>query len=245
MSSPLNLGSGSVSMSHGTFPVPPPATARLVRDVPVFAQGDGELLTPTGALLVTGFAAAYGPLPAMRPRAVGYGAGSRDPRGRPNVLRLVLGDDDAASDRERVLLLEAQVDDLSPQLAGALVDLLLRAGALDAWLVPVVMKKGRPGLVLSALGQLDQRELLEDLILRESTTLGVRVSEMERTRLEREVVPTETPYGRVGVKLGRRDGRVYNVQPEFEDCRRAAEGHGVPIKEVQAAALAAWRQRER
>lgn len=243
VASPLNLGSGSVTMSHGTFSVPPPATARLVQGVPVYAAGEGELLTPTGALLVTGFAGSYGPLPAMRPHAVGYGAGSRDTRGRPNVLRLVLGDEDAPSGRELVWLLEAQVDDLSPQLAGALVELLLAAGALDAWLAPIVMKKGRPGLVLSALARPERRDALEELILRESTTLGVRARECERSVLEREVLALPTSYGPIGVKLGRRHGRVYNAQPEFDDCRRAAEAHGVPIKEVQAAALAAWRQR--
>jgi hypothetical protein len=241
VASPLNLGSGRVTMAHGTFPVPPPATARLVQGVPVTADGDGELSTPTGALLVTEFATSYGPLPPMRPRAVGYGAGTRDTPGRPNALRLIVGDEGPAAGRERVLLLEAQVDDMSPQLVGALIELLLGAGALDAWATPVHMKKGRPGLLLSALTPPERRAALEELLFRESTTLGVRALEAERALLEREVVPVETPYGRVGVKLGRRDGRVYNAQPEFDDCRRAAETHGVPIKEVHAAALAAWR----
>lgn len=244
VSSPLNLGTGSVTMSHGTFPVPPPATARLVQGVPVVAEGEGELLTPTGALLVTGFATAYGPLPPMRPQAVGYGAGGRDTPGRPNALRLVVGEEGLEAGRESLLLLEAQVDDLSPQLAGALIEMLLSQGALDAWATPIQMKKGRPGLLLSALAPPERREALEELLFRESTTLGVRSREVERAVLEREVVPVDTPYGPVGVKLGRRGGRVYNAQPEFDHCRRAAAAHGVPIKEVHAAALCAWRRQE-
>ncbi len=244
VASPLELGGGSVRMSHGLFPVPPPATARLVQGVPVRSTGEGELLTPTGALLVTGFATEYGPLPPMRPRAIGYGAGGRDTPDRPNVLRVMVGDEEPGRARETLLVLEAQVDDMSAQLAAALVEMLLRAGALDAWAAPVVMKKGRPGLLLSALARPAQRAALEELILRESTTLGVRATPCERAALEREVVSVDTPYGPVGVKLGRRDGRVYNAQPEFEDCRRAAEAHGVPIKEVQAAAACAWRRRE-
>jgi hypothetical protein len=242
VASPLNLGTGFVSMSHGTFPVPPPATVRLVQGVPVFGAGEGELLTPTGALLVTGFAASYGPLPLMRPRATGYGAGTRESRGRPNVVRLIVGDEDDDAARERLVVLEAQVDDMSPQLVGALVEKLLDEGALDAFAAPVHMKKGRPGLLLSVLARPEARDALEELLFRESTTLGVRARECERTALEREVVQVATAYGDVGVKIGRRAGRVYNAQPEFDDCRRAAAAHGVPVKEVWAAAFTAWRR---
>jgi pyridinium-3,5-bisthiocarboxylic acid mononucleotide nickel chelatase len=243
--SPLNVGTGTVSMAHGVFPVPPPATARLVRGVPVYGSGEGELLTPTGALLVTAHATAYGPLPPVRLDAVGHGAGSRDTHERPNVLRLLVGDEDAASESGRVLVMEAEIDDMSPQLYGPLLDRLLQAGALDAYLTPVQMKKNRPGTLVTVIAPPALRSAVEDVFFAETTTLGVRFQEWERTTLEREVVPVETPYGPIGVKVGRRGGEVTNAQPEFEDCQRAASAHGVPVKEVWAAALSAWRARPR
>jgi uncharacterized protein (TIGR00299 family) protein len=244
LASPLNVGSGSVAMEHGVFPVPPPATARLVRGVPVYGEGEGELLTPTGALLVTGHAEAYGPLPPLRIEAVGHGAGTRDPQGRPNVLRVFVGEEQSQpSAGERVLVIEAEVDDMSPQLCGPLVDALLRAGALDAYLTPVLMKKGRPGVLITAVLEPAHREAVEEALFRDTTTLGVRRQEMERTVLDREVVAVATPYGPVGVKVGRRGGRVYNAQPEFDDCQRTAQAAGVPVKEVWGAALTAFRTR--
>jgi pyridinium-3,5-bisthiocarboxylic acid mononucleotide nickel chelatase len=245
VASPLNLGTGTVTMSHGTFAVPPPATALLVKGVPVYGAGEGELLTPTGALLVTGHAQAYGPLPPLRLSAVGHGAGSRDTPGRPNVLRLLVGEEDEAADRERVAVLETEVDDMSPQLCAPLMERLLAAGALDAYFTPVQMKKGRPGLLITVLGPPARRGELEEVLFAETTTLGVRHQELERTVLEREVVAVETTYGTVGVKVGRRGGRLLNAQPEFDDCQRLAAAAGVPVKEVWAAALTAWRTRVR
>lgn len=242
VASPLNLGSGTVSMSHGTFPVPPPATASLVKGAPVYGAGDGELLTPTGALLVTGHATSYGPLPLLRPEHIGHGAGSRDTPGRPNVLRIVVGEEDAGAG-DRVVVLEAELDDMSPQLFGPLLDRLLEAGALDAYFTAIQMKKGRPGVLITALVPPPRREAVEELLFTETTTLGVRRQEWERTTLEREVVAVETQYGPIGIKLARRAGRVLNAQPEFEDCQRAARSHGVPVKEAWAAALGAWRAR--
>ena len=241
VASPLNVGTGTVSMSHGTFAVPPPATATLVHGVPVYGAGEGELLTPTGALLVTGHAQEYGPLPPLRVSAVGHGAGSRDTPGRPNVLRLLVGEADAKAPAERVVVIETAVDDMSPQLGGPLLDRLLAAGALDAFLTPVQMKKGRPGLLVTVLAEPAARAALEEVLFSETTTLGLRYQEWDRTVLEREVVPVATPYGEVGVKVGRRGSRVFNVQPEFEDCQRRAAQAGVPVKEVWAAALAAYR----
>jgi uncharacterized protein (DUF111 family) len=209
--------------------------------VPVYGAGEGELLTPTGALLVTGHATEYGPLPPMRISGVGHGAGSRDTKGRPNVLRLIVGEDSAPAALERVLVLETELDDASPQLLGPLVERLLGAGALDAFLTPVQMKKGRPGVLVTVLAPPARREPIEELLFRETTTLGVRRQEWDRTVLERESVPVETPYGEVRVKLGRRGGVVYNACPEFEDCQRLADAKGVSVKEVLAAALAAWR----
>ncbi len=239
--SPLNLGSGTVTMSHGTFPVPPPATARLVQGVPVYGDGEGELLTPTGALLVTAHACAYGPLPPMRIEKVGYGAGGRETKGRPNVLRLVLGQEEATATGERVLVLETELDDAAPQILGPLLETLLAKGALDAFFTPVQMKKGRPGVLVTVIASPSAREAVEEVLFRETTTLGVRRQEWERSVLERECVPVDTAYGPIRVKIGRRRGAVYNAWPEFEDCVRAAGERGVAVKEVIAAALAAWR----
>jgi uncharacterized protein (TIGR00299 family) protein len=241
VSSPLNVGTGTVTIEHGTFPVPPPATARLVRGAPVYGAGDGELLTPTGALMVTSYSSGYGPLPALRLEGVGHGAGTRDPRDRPNVLRIFVGEEAGAGAAPRVLVLEAEVDDMSPQLCGPLIERLLGAGALDAYLTPIQMKKGRPGVLITALAEPPLREAIEELLFRETTTLGVRRQEWERTVLDREIVPVRTAYGTIGVKVGRRAGTLYNAQPEFDDCQRAAAERGVPVKEVWAAALAAFR----
>jgi uncharacterized protein (DUF111 family) len=202
------------------------------------------LLTPTGALLLTSYAGEYGPLLPMRPLAFGYGAGTRDTAGRPNVLRVIVGETDAPEETRGnlVTVLEAQVDDMPGQLLGHLMERLFEVGALDAFYTPIHMKKGRPGILVSVLCEPGVRETIEGVLFAESTTLGVRRHECERSVLERESVRVATSYGPIGVKLGRRDGRVLNAQPEFEDCRQAAASHGVALKEVWAAALTAWRQ---
>jgi uncharacterized protein (TIGR00299 family) protein len=241
VSSPLNVGSGTVTMAHGTFPVPPPATARLVAGVPVYGAGEGELLTPTGALLITTHASEYGPLPPMTIEATGHGAGSREAAGRPNVLRLITGREARDAGGDRVLVLETEIDDAAPQLLGPLVEGLLEAGALDAFLTPVQMKKGRPGILVSVIAPPARREAIEELLFRETTTLGVRRQEWDRTVLERETATVETEHGPIRVKIGRRGGTVYNAWPEFEDCRRAAAERRVPVKQVLAEALASWR----
>ena len=243
--SPLNVGTGTIAMAHGTYPVPPPATARLVRGVPVYGAGEGELLTPTGALLVTSHATAYGALPPLSIESVGHGAGARDTPDRPNVLRLIVGEEGASAASERVLVLEAEIDDMLPQLYGPLLARLFDAGALDAYLTPVQMKKNRPGTLVTAIAPPGRRAAVEQVFFAETTTLGVRSQEWDRTTLEREVIAVETAYGTVGVKVGRRGGQVTNAQPEFEDCQRVASAAGVPVKEVWAAAIAAWRERPR
>jgi hypothetical protein len=241
--SPLNVGTGTVTMSHGTFPVPPPATAKLVEGVPVYGEGEGELLTPTGALLVTAHATEYGPLPAMRISRTGHGAGGRETKGRPNVLRLIVGEEGGLPAGERVLVLETEVDDAPPQLLGPLLDRLLAAGAKDAFFTPVQMKKGRPGVLVTVIADDSRREAVEELLFRETTTLGVRRTVWDRTVLERETATVATAYGPIRVKIGRRGGIVYNAWPEFDDCQHAAGEKGVAVKEVLAAALAAWRER--
>jgi uncharacterized protein (TIGR00299 family) protein len=245
VASALNVGTGTVKMSHGTFAVPPPATARLVQGVPVYGAGEGELLTPTGALLVTGHALSYGALPLMRPQAMGHGAGTRENPGRPNVLRLVVGEEGLeAPDSDVVLVLEAEVDDMSPQLCPPLMDRLLASGAIDVYFTAVQMKKGRPGLLISVLCAPDHREMLEEVLFAETTTLGVRHQQWQRTVLRRDTVTVATAYGPVRIKVGWRSGRIYNAQPEFDDCSGAAKTRGVPVKEVWAAALAAFRTGE-
>ena len=246
LASPLNVGSGTVKIAHGVYPVPPPATLQLVSGVPVYGKGRGELLTPTGALLVTAHATGYGPLPSLRPEGVGYGAGTKDTPGRPNVLRLIVGEE-VAGDGEghRVTVIEAEMDDMSPQLFGPLLDRLLAAGALDAFYTPVQMKKGRPGVLLTVIAERERRTALEELLFAETTTLGVRWQEWDRTVLEREAVAVETEFGAIAVKVARRQGRIYNVQPEFDDCLARARVAGRPVKEVWAAALSAYHAKNR
>jgi hypothetical protein len=216
-----------------------------VSGVPVYGAGEGELLTPTGALLVTGHATEYGPLPLLRPEGIGHGAGARDTPGRPNVLRVIVGTAAEAQAAERVVVIECEIDDMSPQLFGPLIDRLLAAGALDVYYTAVQMKKGRPGTLLTALVPPERRPAVEDVLFAETTTLGLRWQEWNRTVAARERQVVETPYGPVHVKIGRRQGVVVNVQPEFDDCLKQAEAAGRPVKEVWAAAAAAWHSRKK
>jgi pyridinium-3,5-bisthiocarboxylic acid mononucleotide nickel chelatase len=241
VSSPLNVGGGTVHCAHGEFPVPAPATARLLAGVPIYGSGTSELVTPTGALLVTGYARSFGPLPAMRMEAIGYGAGDRDPKGTPNVLRILRGDraDAAVGLDDRVVKIECEIDDMNPQLFGPLMDGLLAAGALDVFYTPVQMKKSRPGTLVTVIAPTDRRHPLTDLLFKESTTIGVRYEEMSRTCLDRATETVTTLYGDVRFKIARRNGQELNASPEFDDCARLAAEHGVSVKAVQAAAVRA------
>lgn len=241
VSSPLNLGSGMVRCAHGVFPVPAPATARLVERIPVYQDGPAvELTTPTGALLVTGFADDYGPMPPMRVLRTGYGAGHRDFPDRPNVLRVFVGEADGRPGTERVTLLEFEIDDMNPQLFGVLMESLLHAGAYDVYYTPVQMKKNRPGTLVTVIASPDRRSPLSEIVFRETTTLGVRYHDVTRECLARDLVPVETPWGPVPVKVARLGRVVVNAAPEFDACVRLARTHGLAVKEVQAAALKAW-----
>jgi pyridinium-3,5-bisthiocarboxylic acid mononucleotide nickel chelatase len=241
VSSPLNVGGGTVQCAHGEFPVPAPATARLLAGVPVYGSGTSELVTPTGALLVTGYARSFGPLPAMRIEALGYGAGDRDPKGTPNVLRILRGEraDASVGLDDRVVKIECEIDDMNPQLFGPLMDGLLAAGALDVFYTSVQMKKSRPGTLITVIAPTDRRHALTALLFTESTTIGVRYEEMSRTCLDRATETVTTPYGEVRFKIARRNGQELNASPEFDDCARLAAEHGVPVKAVQAAAVKA------
>jgi uncharacterized protein (TIGR00299 family) protein len=250
VSSPLNVGGGTVEIAHGTFPVPAPATVKLLTGVSVYSSGaQMELVTPTGALLVANYAKSFGPMPAMTIAAAGYGAGTADRPGVPNVLRVVIGertadgaDPPAAGS---VLKIECEIDDMSPQLFGPVSDRLFAAGALDVFLTPVQMKKGRPGTLLTALVPADRREAICDVLFRETTTIGVRGEQVWRETLDREWVDVSVTGGRVRIKVARRRGEILNAIPEFDDCLRIAEATGTPVKTVQADATRAWLDRSR
>lgn len=239
--SPLHVGSGTVEMEHGRFPVPPPAVAELLRGAPIYSTDiKGELVTPTGAAIISTVCESFGPLPAMRVEGTGYGAGTRQYERFPNVLRVLLGEAEARSADERLLMIETNLDDASPQLVGHLMERALALGALDCYLTPVQMKKSRPGVLVSVLCRPEQREAMSALLFAETTTLGVRFYEVERRALEREFVRVETEFGEIDVKVGRFEGRINVATPEYEQCRAAAERANMPLRIVEMAARAAF-----
>lgn len=241
VASPLNVGSGMVRSAHGLFPVPAPATLRLLAGVPIYAGAQqAEMVTPTGALLVTGYAGRYGPVPAMRLSRTGYGAGSRDIRETPNVLRVLLGEAEVSQTGHQVTVVEAEIDDMNPQLFGVVMERLLAEGALDVFYTAIQMKKNRPGTLLTVIVPPDARDRLVATIFRETTTIGVRVRDSLRQCLDRAFVSVETPMGAVRVKVARDGTRVLNAAPEFDDCVRLATAGGHPVKAVQAAAMKAY-----
>jgi hypothetical protein len=248
VSSPLNVGGGVVKCAHGTLPVPAPATLELLKNAPIYSSGvQKELVTPTGAAIVRTLATAFGNFPSMKVETVGYGAGGRNLPGMPNVARLTVGesiDERRAAQRERVTVLEANLDDMSPQVFGYVIDRLLEAGALDVFATPVQMKKSRPGLVLTVLARNQDVERLSKLIFAETTTLGMRLRQEQRLTLARQHVTVTTPWGEVRVKIGSLDGEVCNAAPEYEDCRRLAAEHNVPLKRVMQEALRSYFSRQ-
>jgi hypothetical protein len=239
--SPLNVGSGMVRSAHGLFPVPAPATVAILGDAPVYSGSvEKEMVTPTGALIARTYASSFGGLPPMRVERVGYGAGERDNAGTPNVLRVFIGDDAAAPPAERVAVIECEIDDMNPQIFGVAMDKLYAAGALEVFYVPVQMKKNRPGTLVTVLVPPAKRTAVADVLFRETTTIGLRHHEVERECLAREIVAVETPVGTIRFKIARRDGRIVNATPEFEDCAKAAAAHDLSIKDVQRMALKAY-----
>ena len=241
VSSPLNVGGGMVTSAHGLFPVPAPATVKLLQGVPVYSSGvQSELITPTGALLVTAYASSFGPTPAMTVERIGYGAGDRDLPGTPNVLRVLVGTSHEQPGTERIVVVECEIDDMNPQIFGSVMDQLYAAGALEVYFAAVQMKKNRPGTLLTILARPEQRQVLTAIVFRETTTIGVRHHEVTRERLEREIAAVQTPLGSVRFKIARRAGEIVNVSPEFEDCLRIASERGIPVKDVQAIATKAY-----
>ena len=247
--SPLNVGGGTVKCQHGEFPVPAPAVVELLKGAPVFSSGlKAELVTPTGAAIVKVLARRFEPIPGMKIEKIGYGAGSRDFQGHANVVRILVGSAgegarttagegagagyQVEAPRDTISVLEANVDDLNPQVFGYVMDRLLAEGALDAFGVPVQMKKNRPGMLLTVLCKPEQASKLTKLIFTETTTLGVRMREERRAVLTRRLVAVQTRWGEVRLKVANLNGTVANYAPEYEDCRRIAESNHVPLKQV-------------
>ncbi len=241
-SSALHIGAGTVQTTHGLLPVPAPATAELLCGVPVYGRDiEAELVTPTGAALLTGMEADFGGAPAMRVEHVGYGAGSRD-LPWANLLRVTVGTVQGPAGGERVLVVEANIDDMNPQWYEHVVERLFEAGALDVYLTPIQMKRSRPAVTLAMMVDEPKLDTALGVLFSETTTIGVRMHPVERRKLEREERTVETAYGPVNIKIARWEKRVMNAAPEYRDCLRLAEEKGVPLKEVWQAALAASRE---
>ena len=232
--SPVNAGSGTVETEHGTLPVPAPATAALLRGVPVYARGPAmELTTPTGAAVVTTLAERFGSMPPMRIEKIGYGAGDKDFKEHANVLRLMVGKTSGATEASSVAVLEANIDDLSPQVLAYAIDRLMDAGALDASLQALQMKKGRAGSLLRVIGLPEDRERLAGIVFAETSTIGLRSYVAERIVEARRIIEVDTHYGKVRVKVSDSG----NIAPEYEDCRALARSQSAPLKNVLAEAV--------
>lgn len=250
--SPLNVGGGRVETEHGMLPVPAPASAELLKEIPIYSSGiEGELVTPTGAAIVATLARSFGPMPPIKVERIGYGAGAKDFPKHPNVARLFVGQsiepvraEAGAAGDEVVSVIEANLDDMSPQLYGYLVEQALAAGALDVTCSSIQMKKNRPGLEVSILCKPELSEALTQLLFEQTTTIGLRIYEARRKVLERELVSVETAYGTVRIKVAKRHGKVVNIAPEYEDCQRLATEKSAPLKQVILAAQVAYLQQD-
>jgi len=245
--SALNVGGGTVKCAHGEFPVPAPATLALLKGAPVYSSGvNAELVTPTGAALVRALDCSFSAFPAMNVQSIGYGAGSRDLTGSPNVLRISVGElietkihnhDDA---QHEVIVLETTIDDLSPQVMGYVTERLLTEGALDAFVTPVQMKKNRPGSLLTVLCDENAAQAMREILFRETSTIGIRTRRQRRDCLERRIVQVTTQWGAVRVKESWLNGTITNFAPEYEDCRSIAEANSVPLKQVQQETIGSY-----
>ncbi len=244
--SPVAVGSGTIAGAHGTMPVPPPAVAELLRGAPSYAGPAGapemELCTPTGAAILATVATRWGPQPSMTTELVGVGAGSRDPEGHANVLRLFAGAQLGSASEDTALLIETNVDDLDPRVWPTVIAALLDAGASDAWLTPILMKKGRPAHTLSVLVPPDRAEAVRATVFRETSAIGVREQRLDKHALDRELSSVDVDGHTIAVKLARHEGAVVNAMPEYDDVARAADAVGRPVADVLADAVAASRK---
>jgi hypothetical protein len=232
-SSPLELGGGSVRTDHGILPVPAPATLEIIKGIPVYSSGTSfELTTPTGAAILKYLAKGFGEMPLFTPEKTGAGAGSRDIKGRPNVLRIAIGDMRQEQSSENISVIETNIDDMNPQVYEYLADRLFKEGALDVFMTQVFMKKMRPGTKLSVLCDKDRRKELISIILKETTSIGVRYHETSRVTMDRQIRTVSTKYGKARIKLSGFEGQGDRITPEYDDCRKIAEESGVPLLEI-------------
>jgi pyridinium-3,5-bisthiocarboxylic acid mononucleotide nickel chelatase len=248
VSSPLRVGCGMIEMAHGRFPIPPPAVAELLKETPIYAgEIEGEFVTPTGAAIISTVCDRFARLPPMNIESTGYGAGTRNHQNFPNVLRILVGEVELgiASADERLLMIETNVDDMSPQLFGYVMDRAFELGALDCYLTAVQMKKNRPGMIISILCLPADREKFMQMLFNETTTLGARSYEVSRRALPRATITVETQFGPIDVKVASNNNSVVNIMPEFEQCRAAAQRASVALREVQEAASAAYTSQNR
>lgn len=233
IASPIDTGCGQVKIAHGTFSIPAPAVAELLKGVPVYSSGvQRELTTPTGAAIITTIASSFGPLPEMKLQSTGYGAGGWDLSEKANILRVLIGEDQYSYEEDEVLLIETNIDDMNPQIYEYVIGKLLQAGALDVYLTQTIMKKSRPGHLLSIITNIDKLEAIKRIVFQETTTIGMRISKTGRSTLKREIKEIDLPQGKVRVKVSGSSEGMINIVPEYEDCKRLAHETGLPLKDI-------------
>ena len=238
-------GQGTFRCTHGEYPLPAPGTLEILRNIPIRQVAvPFELITPTGAAIVAEFHHSVGAMPEMRPTKIGYGLGERELFDRPNILRAVLGEAEKSKSSDRIVELQANIDDLSPEILGAVQARLLKVGALDVFFTPIQMKKNRPGILLSVLCRPSDRQKIQELLFTETSTFGIRYREIERITLDREVVQVQTAFGSIQIKIGSQDGKIFQVSPEFESCNAAAERSQQPLKRIYELAVEAFWAKE-
>jgi pyridinium-3,5-bisthiocarboxylic acid mononucleotide nickel chelatase len=231
--SAINVGSGMVKTSHGMLPIPAPATADLLTNIPFYQSSvQFELTTPTGAVIISTLGTSFGPMPPMKIGRVAYGAGDNEFPGLPNVLRLMIGEPVANYEEDTSIVIETNIDDMNPQVYDYLIEKLMRQGAQDVYLSPIIMKKGRPAILLSVLTDKTKTDVVLDTIFRETSSIGVRIQEVGRRKLTRDIREVDTIYGNIRIKISRRGDEVLTITPEYEDCRRIAEERQIPLKKV-------------
>jgi uncharacterized protein (TIGR00299 family) protein len=230
--SKVNVGTGFVKTEHGILPVPAPATLALMKGKPIYSSGvERELLTPTGAAILTSLGSRFGQMPPMKIERIGYGAG-RDDLPHPNLLRLIIGTSTAISGKEKVTVIETNIDDMNPQFYDYVMEKLLAMGVLEVFMTPILMKKNRPATLLTIISPVEKLPTVTEFLLKETTTLGLRWREEERIRTDREILPFQTRYGKIRFKLARWQGKMVNLSPEYDDCKRLALRKKIPLKEI-------------
>ncbi len=245
VSSAVNTGSGMVQTAHGLLPIPAPATSELLTGIPFYqSAAQFELATPTGAAIISTLGSSFSILPSIKAERIAYGAGHRDIPGQPNVLRILIGEIATSHDEDSSVVVESNIDDMNPQVYDYLIEMLMQQGAQDAYLTPIIMKKGRPAVLLSVLTDSSRTEAVVDTIFRETTSIGVRIRDVGRRKLIREIEPVDTVYGRINMKISKRDDEVLTATPEYEDCRKIAKEKNVPLKTVMEEAKNQFSRKE-